>query len=100
MNRTLADSPDFQESEHCNGAHVYNIGDHASALYAAFLYAEHQLYKIVAVDDSLNEAHDVADVIAHMFSSRDPEEFSTWIEQEFPEDVNRMSRQQIAAMFA
>lgn len=99
MTRTLADFADFQTSKHCNAAPVYRIEDEDTSIYAAFLYAEHQLYKIVGVGPYLTEAHDVADVIAHQFSSCDPEDFSTWIEQQFPEDVNIMSHQQIAQMF-
>lgn len=100
MSLTLADFPYLLTSAHCNAASVFRIEIDGEPIYAAFLYAEHQLYKIIAVGDSLNEAHDVADVIAHLFSSRDPEDFAEWIEQEFPEEVNQMSRSQIADMFA
>lgn len=100
MKRTLKEFDVHRYSRHHTAAPVYNIGTHGEPLYAVFLYAEHHLYKVIAVGPYLSEAQDVADIIAVRFSNRPPDVFATWVQAEFPGDVCHLEPDRIAALFA
>lgn len=100
MERSLKQFVDRQRSEHDTETAIFNVGDEHSPAYALFLYADHQLYKVISVGPSLNEATEIADRLASRLASDGPERFMEWVKRSFPDEFCDLDYSQASSLLA